>query len=377
MAHETTDIGILLGERAYRALERRSGRKAGGKGAERGANERISLYERAAAEAGARPIYFSLRRMRLAKGTIEGIRRTNGRYARVRAGLPRAVHNRAFPASSRDRQALKRLARRAQVFNPRPRIPKYEVHRRLRARFDRWLPETKAYSKGALLELMRRYGDVFAKPQRGSVGRGVASVKRTSSGRWDVRLPGGKRRRMSFASAAAAIDRLARGRSYIVQRGIELARWRGRPFDFRVSVQRDGTGEWQVTGMFGRVAKAGGRVTNLGRGGRAMRASALLGPSFAKPGDVAAAIERLSLDVARYAGDRWPGLADLGLDVGVDAGGAPYLIELNCRDQRYGFEKAGMPAAFRRTYENPVRYAKFLADGGRPPRTRSGSNGNA
>lgn len=348
-------IGILLDGSAYRSV------RMGGGG---GPGDRLSLYRKAAAQAGVTPMYYALGRMKLAGGTATGLRLRSGKYEQIRTRLPRVIHNRAMPSTGAEARSLKRLTRLAVVFNPRNRYSKYRMYTLLREPFGAHLPETRAYSGKTLRSMMRRHGYVFAKPQRGSVGLGIVCARRMASGRWDVRLASGKRTQASFEQAAEMMARIAGGKAYIVQQGIELARWKGRPFDFRVTVQRGGNGDWQVTGTYGKAASSGRRVTNLARGGTAKRASTMLAAAFPRPREVLAAIERLALEIAQYAGRRMPGLADVGLDIGVNAAGVPYLIELNCRDQRYGFAKAGMRRTYYRTHENPIQYAKFLAERG-------------
>ena len=51
----------------------------------------------------------------------------------------------------------------------------------------------------------------------------------------------------------------------------------------------------------------------------------------------------------------------MGLDIGVDHDGAPWLIEVNTRDQRYTFFNAGMHETFRQLYQNPLAFCAFLA----------------
>jgi hypothetical protein len=58
-------------------------------------------------------------------------------------------------------------------------------------------------------------------------------------------------------------------RPYIVQQGLNLATYRGCPFDLRIIYQKDGKGEWQISKKFVRVAPAGSSISNLYSGGRA------------------------------------------------------------------------------------------------------------
>jgi len=344
-------IGILIDHRRLGRMKR------GAYG-----HERLKFYHRAAVPLGMLPVYFSLNRVDFLSGTVRGYRYADGRVRPLTARIPAVVHNRAMPANKAQRARLKRLKAKAYVFNGQNRYSKYRVHRLLSGRFPANLPDTALFSEGALKRMMDQYGDVFVKPRSGSVGIGIANAKRRPDGSWRVRMPSGRKAlALSGPKARAALARLARGKSYLVQSGIPLARWRGRPFDIRVSVQRDGTGEWQVTGMVGKVARKGSHVTNVARGGTVERCSVLL-RQFPDAGAVSEAVRQTSLRIVQELGRRLPQLADVGLDMGVDRDGKPYFIEMNCRDQRYSFHKAGLSKAFFRTYENPMKYGKYVMD---------------
>ena len=358
-----TRIGILLDGPAFRSavLKERLGRGAG-------MAERIGLYRRAALRAGAVPVFYALDRLRLKANVATGYRYRGGAYVPERAALPRAIHNRAFATSAGQRRALRRLRRLTHLFNPQNRQSKLKIYLILKGKLAAHLPETKPYSRQALREMMRKYGSVYVKPRRGSVGEGVMHAQSAGGGKWRVKI-GGNNRLLGFDAACAALGRTALSRTHIVQQGIPLARYRGRPFDLRVTVQRGGEGRWQVAGMFGKVAKAGRHVTNLARGGKAMKPEPLLAACFARPKEIMESIERTALAAAHRAAEKLPGIADLGIDIGVDAAGHPYIIEINFRDQRYGFAKANMMRTLYAAYENPVRYAKRLAEGAGPPRS--------
>lgn len=353
-----TRIGILLDSSAFRSAARR---ERGGSGA--GSTERIGLYRKAAQRAGAVPVFYLLDRLRLAGNRAAGYRYRAGTYVPEREVLPRAIHNRTFAVTAQQRRALRRLRRLTHLFNPQNRQSKYKIYKILEGRLAAHLPRTRPFSLQALRAMMKTHDSIYVKPRHGSVGKGVLHAKKLSGGLWRIRYGGGSRK-LRPGAACAAIVRIARGRPHIVQQGIPLARYRGRPFDFRVTVQRGGGGAWQVTGMFGKVAKAGRHVTNLARGGTAMKPEPLLASCFSHPKDVKAEIERVALAAAQRTAEKLPGIADLGLDIGVDAKGHPYIIEINFRDQRYGFAKAKMMRTLYAVYETPVRYAKRLAESG-------------
>lgn len=114
--------------------------------------------------------------------------------------------------------------------------------------------------------------------------------------------------------------------------------------------------------MFAKLAAPGGFVSNIARGGEALKTSLALEKAFS--GEEAARIRMsvlsLSLAIARELEQSLPGLADLGLDIGVTKQGSLYFIECNGRDQRYGFRKAGLSGVWKDSYRQPMGYARYL-----------------
>ena len=109
-------------------------------------------------------------------------------------------------------------------------------------------------------------------------------------------------------------------------------------------------------------------LTNLAQGGRALPGIVALQGAFPL-NDVPAIVERIqrpSLGVAEAVASYYTNAADLGLDVGVDRSGHPWLFEVNTRDQRITFLEAGMHDAFRTLYRNPLAYCALVATSDKP-----------
>jgi glutathione synthase/RimK-type ligase-like ATP-grasp enzyme len=116
--------------------------------------------------------------------------------------------------------------------------------------------------------------------------------------------------------------------------------------------------------MFAKVAEAGSFVSNIARGGEAMNSASVLNQVFT--GETAARISMsvmaLSLTIARELAQSLPGLADIGLDIGVTRDKKIYFIECNARDQRYGFQKAGLGITWKESYRRPMGFARYLLE---------------
>lgn len=352
-------VGILLNAAMHRGVPRL---KTG--------QESLAVYEEAAAGYGMVPCFLQLSDINLEPGySVAYVKGLQG-YQRTVVPTPAVIHNRAFfsPGST----GIERLLGQGLlIFNTCNRYGKDQIHGLLQQNeaLRGFLPDSAAGLAG-LRDMVNRHHDLILKPCRGSVGKGVMRLSRKSGSRrwiWTY-LPSGSRRYVSRSVSQENLHRVLRARfaamPYLVQERIPLAEMNGRPFDLRVTVQRGWGGDWQVTGMFAKLAAPGGFVSNIARGGEAFSASAVLEQVFS--GEAAASIrmsvQMLSLSIARQLERSLPGLADIGLDIGVTKDRRLYFIECNGRDQRYGFQKAGLSDTWKDSYRRPMGYARYLLD---------------
>lgn len=332
--------------------------------------ERLDLYVDAARELNVDLLFFQIGGVRLKKREVVGYKpAAGGAFERTVAPLPAVVHKRGLYLDPRERRAVKRLERcGVYLFNPEVVWDKYAVQRLLEKEpaLRPYLPPTLPLGKGSyrwFKEQLHDAGEVFIKPRRGSLGLGIARVVRLGAGRYRYEA-----RRRSKVTSLKGAWKLARGRRgrFILQRGVQLLEDEGRRVDLRVPVQLDGDGRWRVPGM---AAKRAGRsrfLTNLARGGSAHPARDVLVRHFGKvrARDLVAEIEHVALLVARTINARYPRMVDLGLDIGVDVAGRPYLFEVNRRDLRILLDRSGQEAVFRTLYRNPIAYARSVLERG-------------
>jgi len=301
------------------------------------------------------------------------------RYVLRSVPIPAVIHNRTLFQSPAPRRTIERLIQSGiHVFNGWNRFGKLAVHEHLMKELSirPHLPCTVPASPAALREMMGMFDSLILKPDSGSIGRGVLKMDRTPDG-WVLHMPehkgkGTAIRSIPFPSGRppARLLRLLREKPYVIQQRLELATHEGRPFDCRVSVQRNETGRWQVTGIAAKVAARDKYVTNVAQGGEVRPLEHLLA---AYPGLVGEQVynhlSHFALKAAERLGMHLPHLADIGFDVGITAHGFPVFIECNCRDLRYSFSY-GQPEVWKATYRNPIGYARHLLDAKRrPPET--------
>lgn len=360
-------LGVLFSDRDWKSIWDRT------------SSEDVDLYVDAAAPHGIGVCFFRIRDIDLKTRTVLAMTKSNsGAWQVRRVPLPTVMHNRAVHRINTTEGSLRELRRRGViVYNYWNNFSKLAIYRKIRRSraLARYLPHTCRFTQDNLRKYLRLQS-FFVKPDRGSVGKGIVKVERCAPGVWCA---------TRHQNGVTVTDRVETSRLYpylrrvtggvwcILQRSIDLLTHDGSPFDVRVSVQRDGAGRWQVTGMVGKVARKGSHVSNVYQGGTVMRLHDLFTGRPVTSSSAERMLSKAALRIARHLARALPHLADVGFDFGVARSGRPYFIEMNCRDQRYSFKLAGMMTTFRRTYENPVAYGKYLltaSAGRRSSRTR-------
>ncbi|WP_391574931.1 YheC/YheD family protein [Cohnella sp.] len=214
----------------------------------------------------------------------------------------------------------------------------------------RLVPETTRFEGAKLRSTLERYGMVYIKPESGTHGKGVMRAEILGDGRYRLRY--GKRTQ-TYSSCGAMADeirRSIRGRRYLIQRGIRLLKHKGRVFDLRVMAQLTPRKMWRTTGMIGRVAAPGKIVTNYHSGGRLVPVNRLLsghmGENSAR--STLRTLESIGVNAGQALRRKYPGVCEVGVDIGMDRSLKPWIIEVNTSPDPYIFRKLPDPSIFKR-----------------------------
>lgn len=194
------------------------------------------------------------------------------------------------------------------------------------------LPRTARFSKQSLYAFLDQYKKVIVKPATGSGGAGVMLITRKAKGRYRVqRGPAHHTLRGKLETYRYLRRKITT--SYLIQRGISLARVNGALFDVRVMVQKRSGSPWAVTGILAKVAGRGYIITNVKRSkGRvlpirsAIQRSSIRGASTST---IIARLRRIAILAAKRLARYYTSQKVFGLDMGIDASGRVWIIEAN------------------------------------------------
>jgi hypothetical protein len=218
----------------------------------------------------------------------------------------------------------------------------------------RIVPATMRFNQASLRTMLDRFGMVYVKPEFGTFGKGVMRVERSKQ---TFRYQTGKRIR-TFSSVPPLYDAIlkdTRGKRYLVQRGVHLLKYNGRRFDLRVMVQLNMKKKWETTGIIGRLAAPRKIVTNYHNGGTPMPVQRLFSPHLSRKGIVSKvrSLESMGVRAGAAMKRKFPGVCEIGVDVGMDRTFTPWILEVNTRPDPYIFLKLPDRSIFRkmRRYE--------------------------
>jgi hypothetical protein len=124
---------------------------------------------------------------------------------------------------------------------------------------------------------------------------------------------------------------------YIIQQGIDLATFNNKLFDVRLLAQKNGRGEWDVTGMGIRLAGSGKITTHVPRGGSVQSPEEVLTAAFPhySPENILISIHHMALRIARSLEKEWPALGEVSMDIGIDKTTRIWFIEANAKPGKF------------------------------------------
>ncbi|MEK4063800.1 MULTISPECIES: YheC/YheD family endospore coat-associated protein [Paenibacillus] len=299
----------------------------------------------------------------------------SGKWSRKWRPFPNMIYDRCrIQRNARFQQLLKFRSRYNHLtFLNRPLRNKWTVHQTFsqKSRFRQHMPETLLYQSSADLHRMLKFSPVvYVKPINGTGGRGILRIERQRDGKQLFDIQGRRQNRQIIAPRKVSLTRLESivrqwclGGRFLVQQGIPLRLPSGRYHDYRMLVQKNGQGVWELTGMAGRVGAARSVTSNLHGGGHAVRAEVLLKEwlgSEEKATKAMKTAEKLGLEGAAFLEDSFGALCELALDLAINREGKIYVLEVNPKPAREVFARTGDSATYRKAMLRPLEYAMWV-----------------
>lgn len=136
----------------------------------------------------------------------------------------------------------------------------------------------------------------------------------------------------------------------------------GRPFDFRLLLQKDLSGRWKRTGIAARISGVGSIISSPRSGGSVSSFDQVmvhLSPS--ERHFIAYAMINLAINCAQAIDALIGPFVELGFDLGIDSSGKVKIIEVNGIPLKVSIGRLNHQKITRAAHENPLGYAIYMA----------------
>ncbi|WP_052404859.1 YheC/YheD family protein [Bacillus rubiinfantis] len=262
--------------------------------------------------------------------------------------IPDVIYNRIHSRRKEQRPEFQEFKKQLQLsaiplFNDRF-LSKWEVYDKLchDSSLFSYIPETRLFSKETLFDFAQKYETVFIKPIHGSQGRNIIKLTRDNNGYYSFQTSfstnlEGLQLPSPIEDIYLHLRPIVKNDIYLIQRGIDFIEKECKPLDFRILCHKQRQKQWKITSIVARIGGEQEFVSNLARGGTMIRPLIALRTCFQphKARDVFLQIKELSVKIAEAVSFQIEGIfGELGIDIGVDLDGKPWLIEVNSKPSK-------------------------------------------
>ncbi|EYE89493.1 hypothetical protein Q428_02365 [Fervidicella metallireducens AeB] len=337
--------------------------------------EKFEIYSDTAKSIGAFAYIFKIKDLDLNKKQVKGWvveydDDSNAYLTRKTLPLPDVIYNRSvvspFSSMNKKLKLLEKLNNSTIIMNRYTRINKLKVAKILSQNkiTKKYIPKTFKF-KGIndIEKMLQRFDAAYLKPVNGSFGSRVIKVIKDekygyaafyNKDRENIKITG------DLESVMSKLKDIMGKRTYIIQQGILLADYHGRPFDMRFVMQKNSKGSWDISWSRSRVASQNNAVTNVAAGGTSISTLKVIREASKDKMDITIEkIKEACIDICNIL-DKNLKLCDLGFDVGLDKDLNVYLIEVNFRELCRQSNISGEWEGISRCYKQPIYYLKSL-----------------
>ncbi|WP_257349464.1 YheC/YheD family protein [Pseudalkalibacillus decolorationis] len=230
-----------------------------------------------------------------------------------------------------------------------------------------YLPETHLYEGIESLVLIDKHPIVFLKPIHGREGKGIIRVQKTNTEQVQLDFSSKRNTMKSTVLQKTAIrffEDLLPKETHIVQQGIPLLEYEGGKIDFRILCNRNDKGKWYISSSIARLSAQDRFVSNLSQGAKVYPSIEILERFFdkKKTHQLIQTMFEIAIDVSECISLHAGGIfGELGIDIGVDTKGHPWIIEINTKPSKQYLVES-RTSGIRPSARGVFQFARFLAE---------------
>jgi hypothetical protein len=270
------------------------------------------------------------------------------KWIRAKLPIPNVVYNRVPNRRAEQSPAVQKAMETisdmpgVHLFNPHF-FDKWTLHQQLAASdtLKKLVPYTLKWTPNLQLdELLKKYPRLYLKQVDGKAGIGMMRISRMKNGIELIYQDKKEKTRKTFTSVDAlsqTVQQLTKQLPYLIQQGIPLATFDGRPFDVRMLLQKNNQGEWELTGAGVRVAGPSSISTHVPMGGRIESLHRVIRHTFKeKAPEILSKIKKTGLELAKYIESKQSSaLGEMSIDLGIEENGTLWFFEANAKPMKF------------------------------------------
>ncbi|WP_158212462.1 YheC/YheD family protein [Natranaerobius trueperi] len=308
-------------------------------------------------------VIFSPKSIDWEQKNVKGLLLIHGYYEERVVSFPDAVFMRKLTTFNTWAYKLEEVIGENKVFNNVTRFDKWKIYRILKkGDTNCHLPNTHKFKSKQLIDLLHRYKKIILKSRKGCLGRQVYKVEKDLNDKFYFyeHLNSPALTTHDEKILLDKIETITSGKArYIVQEYIEFDRVDNNIYDIRMFVQKDGTGNWGVTGGFCRLSGLTFYKTNFSS--KLITIDEMIKENNCLTQSKHSYIKEISLQIAKDLENGYNHLGDICIDFGLSQDGYVWIIEVNSKAGKNIVRRLGDDRFTRNVYLRPIEYARYLA----------------
>ncbi|AMX00138.1 YheC/YheD family protein [Rummeliibacillus stabekisii] len=300
--------------------------------------------------------FFSPSAVRFEEKVIHGYQYENGTWILKEMPFPDVIYNATGMKTSFQKKVYRQL-KKTIPFTSHPIGNKMKVFRKIKT-----IPEYAHYlipseiikDSSDVLSALKRFKKIVIKPLSSNQGKGLIFIER--NGDQIELLEGSQPKTVNITEFRKKIEMVIEEKAYLVQPYISSRTKDGFPFDFRIHVQKNGSGDWGITLIYPRIGSDDGVISNVSSGGYIGKLESFLEKEYGVESfDILRMLEQFPLRFLQKFDALYNNqLDELGIDIGIDENKKLWIFEVNWRP---GYIYRELEAAM-----NTIPYAAYLAN---------------
>ncbi|MFJ5760058.1 YheC/YheD family protein [Neobacillus sp. NPDC093182] len=277
--------------------------------------------------------YFSFNNVDFDNMKIDGWMYEEGKWIQKQVDFPAVVINSCNPKTENQTKILRKLKKYA-ILTSFPVGNKMKVYKKVKKAkvFASYLiPSTTLHKPEELITFLKNQPKAVIKPLSGNHGKKVFFIEKTEqqykvTEQFNTMYLNEKELNRYFQP-------IITGQRFLMQPFIECKTKNGLTYDFRLHVQKNGEGKWEINLIYPRICGNAKMISNISSGGYRGELASFLKDEFGEDSKmVKESLEVFALTFSAHFDTLYEHSFDeLGIDVGIDANQRLWMFEVNWR----------------------------------------------